>query len=172
MQALRPAGTVSAKAAGEGLIKKPRRVCRPWRQRKSKNFSAGACTWRKILFRLQVWNLSPMGGQIMRAAGCQSLSEKPFGLFRQSQRKRQIAASFFVYSPTKSFRMGVKMSSSTPFSRQVQPCSMPFSFSSVSPARTTLVCFGGRFFDMSKAAPHNLASTFGQRFCLSRDGPR
>ena len=94
MQALRPAGTASAKAAGEGLIKKPRRVCRPWRQRKSKKFSAGACTWRKILFRLQVWNLSPMGGQIMRAAGCQSLSEKPFGLFRQSQRKRQIAASF------------------------------------------------------------------------------
>ena len=62
MQALRPAGTASAKAAGEGLIKKPRRVCRPWRQRKSKKFSAGACTWRKIHLRLQVWNLSPMGG--------------------------------------------------------------------------------------------------------------
>ena len=41
MQALRPAGTVSAKAAGEGLIKKPRRVCRPWRQRKSKIFRRG-----------------------------------------------------------------------------------------------------------------------------------
>ena len=67
------------------LSKKPRRVCRRWRQIESNPFSAGACTWQKTLLRLQVWNLSPIGGQIMRAAGCQSLSEKPKGVFRQSQ---------------------------------------------------------------------------------------
>ena len=69
------------------LSKKPRRVCRRWRQIESNPFSAGACTWQKTLLRLQVWNLSPIGGQIMRAAGCQSLSEKPKGVFRQSQQR-------------------------------------------------------------------------------------
>ena len=86
--------------ASPSLSKKPRRVCRRWRQIESNPFSAGAhprvaslapseqftfCTWQKTLLRLQVWNLSPIGGQIMRAAGCQSLSEKPKGVFRQSQ---------------------------------------------------------------------------------------
>ena len=47
--------------------------------------SAGARTWRNILYRLQVWNLSPVGGQIMRAADCKNLSESPEGVFRQSQ---------------------------------------------------------------------------------------
>ena len=47
--------------------------------------SAGARTWRNILYRLQVWNLSPVGGQIMRAADCENLSESPEGVFRQSQ---------------------------------------------------------------------------------------
>ena len=71
------------KTYGEGqgpplsLSKKPRRVCRHWRQIESNPFSAGACTWQKTHLRLQVWNLSPTGGQIMHAAGCQSLSEKP-----------------------------------------------------------------------------------------------
>ena len=60
------------------LSKKPRRVCRRWRQIESNPFSAGACTWQKTL-------LSPIGGQIVRAAGCQSLSEKPGGVFRQSR---------------------------------------------------------------------------------------
>ena len=46
---------------------------------------AGACTWRNILYRLQVWNLSPIGGQIMRAADCKNLSESPEGVFRQSE---------------------------------------------------------------------------------------
>ena len=65
------------------LSKKPRRVCRRWRQIKFEPFSAGACTWQKTHLRLQVWNLSPDGGQIMRAADCKSLSEKPAGFFRQ-----------------------------------------------------------------------------------------
>ena len=47
--------------------------------------SAGARTWQKTLFRLQVWNLSPVGGQIMRAADCENLSKSPEGVFRQSQ---------------------------------------------------------------------------------------
>ena len=34
------------------------------------SFSAGACTWPKILLRLQVWNLFAIGEQIMRAADC------------------------------------------------------------------------------------------------------
>jgi hypothetical protein len=52
---------------------------------KSKSFSAGACTWQKILLRLQVWNLAAKGGQIMRAADCNILSEKATGLFRQAE---------------------------------------------------------------------------------------
>ncbi len=172
MQALRPAGTVSAKAAGEGLIKKPRRVCRPWRQRKSEKFSAGACTWRKILFRLQVWNLSPIGGTNYARSRLPKFVGKALRAFPTVSKEAADCRFLFRLFSHEVLPHGVKMSSRTPFSRQVQPCSMPFSFSSVSPARTTLVCFGGRFFDMSKAAPHNLASTFGQRFCLSRDGPR
>ena len=50
--------------------------------------SAGACTWRNILYRLQVWNLSPVGGQIMRAADCKNLAESPEGVFRQSENRR------------------------------------------------------------------------------------
>ena len=69
---------------GVSLSKKPCRVCRRWRQIESNLFSAGACTWQKTLLRLQVWNLFPIGGQIMRAADCKPLSEKPKGVFRQS----------------------------------------------------------------------------------------
>ena len=46
-----------------------------------KQCSAGACTWRNILYRLQVWNLSPTGGQIMHAADCKNLLESPEGGF-------------------------------------------------------------------------------------------
>ncbi len=48
-------------------------------------FSTGACTWAKILIRLQVWNLFAMGGQIMRAADCKNLSKSPVGDFRQPE---------------------------------------------------------------------------------------
>ena len=37
---------------------------------KIESFLAAACTWTKIPFRLQVWNLPAKGGQIMRAADC------------------------------------------------------------------------------------------------------
>ena len=47
--------------------------------KKQKSFSAGACTWRKIQLRLQVWNLSRRG-QILRAQTA-SLSKKSPGLF-------------------------------------------------------------------------------------------
>ena len=56
-----------------------------WEQINFKLCSAGVRTWRNILYRLQVWNLSPDGGQIMRAADCKNLSESPEGVFRQSQ---------------------------------------------------------------------------------------
>ena len=51
--------------------------------KKVKSFSAGACTWQKILLRLQVWNLSAIGRQIMHVAACKELAEKAEGLFRQ-----------------------------------------------------------------------------------------
>ena len=62
-------------------VKKPRRV-RPQAGRiKSQSFSVRACTWQKIQLRLQVWNLSAAGRQIVRAADCKPLSEKPEGVF-------------------------------------------------------------------------------------------
>ena len=57
------------------------------RQTKSKSFSAGACTWQKILLRLQVWNLSAKGREIMRAADCKKLAKKPAGFFRQANKE-------------------------------------------------------------------------------------
>ena len=70
---------------GAQIVKKASQSLPLGAANKVRKFSAGARTWRKIHLRLQVWNLSPIGGQIMRAAGCQSLSEKPEGVFRQSQ---------------------------------------------------------------------------------------
>ena len=40
------------------------------------SFSAGACTWPKILLRLQVWNLFAISEQIMRAADCKPSVKK------------------------------------------------------------------------------------------------
>ena len=54
---------------------------------KLKTFSAGACTWQKILLRLQVWNLSAISRQMMRAADCKELAESPEGDFRQAQKR-------------------------------------------------------------------------------------
>ena len=65
------------------------------RKTKFKTFCAGACTWHKILIRLQVWNLFGMDEQIMRAADCRKLAEKPEGVFRQAQACQ--LASLFVY---------------------------------------------------------------------------
>jgi hypothetical protein len=41
-------------------------------ENKLKSFSAGACTWRKIPLRLQVWNLFSEREQILRAADCKN----------------------------------------------------------------------------------------------------
>ena len=40
---------------------------------------------QKILLRLQVWNLSAISRQMMRAADCKELAESPEGDFRQAQ---------------------------------------------------------------------------------------
>ena len=68
--------------ASQSLRHKPQIRC--------KSFSAGACTWQKILLRLQVWNLSSEGGQIMRAADCKLLAESPKGVFRQTQARTAV----------------------------------------------------------------------------------
>ena len=65
------------------LVKKASQNLQRLLKTHSNPFSAGACTWRKILHRLQVWNLFANGEQIMRAADCKNLSEKPEGVFRQ-----------------------------------------------------------------------------------------
>ena len=57
----------------------------PKRRIKSDSFSAGACTWQKILYRLRVWNLFTIRKQILRVADCKTLAEKAEGLFRQVQ---------------------------------------------------------------------------------------
>ena len=62
---------------------------------KLKTFSAGACTWQKILLRLQVWNLSAISRQMMRAADCKELAESPEGDFRQAQRTDTKRYRFF-----------------------------------------------------------------------------
>ena len=62
---------------------------------KLKPFSAGACTWQKILLRLQVWNLSAISRQIMRAADCKELAESPEGDFRQAQGGSRPSLAFF-----------------------------------------------------------------------------
>ncbi len=58
------------------MSKKPRRVCRPQAANKVRSFSAGACTWQKIPYRLQVCELSAKGGQGVRAADCNPLVKK------------------------------------------------------------------------------------------------
>ena len=61
---------------------------------KLKTFSAGACTWQKILLRLQVWILSAISRQMMRAADCKELAESPEGDFRQAQPRRKFLRGF------------------------------------------------------------------------------
>ena len=69
--------SVTAPPKGEPSVsKKPRRVCRPQAANKVRSFSAGACTWQKIPYRLQVCELSAKGGQEVRAADCNPLVKK------------------------------------------------------------------------------------------------
>ncbi|MDY2558461.1 MAG: hypothetical protein SOW29_08970, partial [Candidatus Faecousia sp.] len=70
--------------AGALLSEKPRRVRCVSSEKGSKSFSTAACTWAKTPLRLQVWNLFAYGEQIMRAADCKILAEKPEGVLRQA----------------------------------------------------------------------------------------
>ena len=64
-------------SAGLQRVKKvPRRVCRRKRQIKLNPFSAGACTWTKILLRLQVYDLCAAGAQGVRATGLDYTMER------------------------------------------------------------------------------------------------
>ena len=56
---------------------------------KLKTFSAGACTWQKILLRLPVRILSAISRQMMREADCKELAERPEGDFRQAKAPSQ-----------------------------------------------------------------------------------
>ena len=44
-----------------------------------KTFSVRACTWQKILLRLQVWNLFAVSKQIMHEADYKKLEAIPVG---------------------------------------------------------------------------------------------
>ena len=67
------------------LSKKASQSSPHMRRIESQSFLTAACTWAKIRIRLQVWNLFTAGKQIMRAADCNKLAEKPEGVFRQAQ---------------------------------------------------------------------------------------
>ena len=62
------------------LVQKPRRVSPPQRQKKVRSFSSATCAAKKILLRLQVWNLRAAGAQIMRAADCSPFVKKEYFL--------------------------------------------------------------------------------------------
>ena len=62
------------------LVQKPRRVSPQQRRKKVKSFSQATCAAKKILLRLQVWNLCAVGAQIMRAADCSPFVKKEYFL--------------------------------------------------------------------------------------------
>ena len=80
------------------LSKKLTQIFPRKRKTKFKTFCVGACTWYKLLIRLQVWNLFGMDEQIMRAADCRKLAEKPEGVFRQAQCRTEFSVRHFAYS--------------------------------------------------------------------------
>ena len=61
---------------GPQLVQKTRRVSPPVRRKKVQSFSSATCAAKKILLRLQVWNLCAGGAQIMRAANCNPFVKK------------------------------------------------------------------------------------------------
>ena len=68
---------------------------------KQKSFFAGACTWRKILLRMQVWNLSPPGTNSARA-DCKTVKKVPRDFFDGKHRsgphpERRLYIRAFVY---------------------------------------------------------------------------
>ena len=97
------------------LSKKLTQIFPRKRRTKFKTFCAGACTWHKILIRLQVWNLFGMDEQIMRAADCRKLAEKPEGVFRQAQAQRLSSAPspYSAYMAVERYRSPESGSSTT-----------------------------------------------------------
>ena len=69
-----------ARGVSAQLVQKPRRVSPPQRRKKVKSFSQATCAAKKILLRLQVWNLCAVGAQIMRAADCSPFVKKEYFL--------------------------------------------------------------------------------------------
>ena len=58
------------------VFQKPRSLSPPQRRKKVRSFSSATCAAKKILLRLQVWNLCAAGAQIMRAADCKPPCQK------------------------------------------------------------------------------------------------
>ena len=84
-----PHHNVPASLAGTfQCVKKPRRVSPPQRRNRVRSFSAGACTWWKILLRLQVCELCALGAQGVRAADCSPFVGKARRGFRQALTSR------------------------------------------------------------------------------------
>ena len=69
-----------ARGVSAQLVQKPRRVSPMARQKKVRSFSSATCAAKKILLRLQVWNLCAVGAQIMRAADCSPFVKKEYFL--------------------------------------------------------------------------------------------
>ena len=58
------------------LVNEPHSLCARRRKEKIRSFSSATCAAKKILLRLQVWNLCADGAQIMRAADCKTPCQK------------------------------------------------------------------------------------------------
>ena len=87
-------------------VKKASQSSPHMRRIESQSFLTAACTWTKIRIRLQVWNLFTAGKQIMRAADCNKLAEKPEGVFRQDGRacRNAVRPVLLEYQPPKKRR--------------------------------------------------------------------
>ena len=86
----------NGKTASFRLSKKASQNFSRKRKTKYKRFSAAACTWTKTPIRLQVWNLFVNCEQILRAADCKNLAEKPEGIFRQTQASPNFGRGLFI----------------------------------------------------------------------------
>ena len=65
--------------------------------KKVQSFSSATCAAKKILLRLQVWNLCAGGAQIMRAADCTPLVKKEYFLTVSKNRRSYRAAALTYF---------------------------------------------------------------------------
>ena len=65
--------------------------------KKVQSFSSATCAAKKILLRLQVWNLCAGGAQIMRAADCTPLFKKEYFLTVSKNRRSGRSGGFDVF---------------------------------------------------------------------------